>query len=74
MRTEYFERNFGHLSDSDDATLVFGTASIKKGVATVGDIREACKGHPPDASIYLDNEPPYFYIADVHGKPFTTRR
>jgi hypothetical protein len=70
MRIDYFERDYGHLPDSDDATKVFGTGSIEKGWATVGDIRKACQGRSKDASICLQNEPPGFYITDVHGKAF----
>ena len=51
MRIDYFERDYGHLPDSDDATKVFGTGSIEKGWATVGDIRKACQGRSKDASI-----------------------
>jgi hypothetical protein len=71
MRIDYFERNYGHLSDSDDATKVLGTGSIHMGIATVGDIRKACQGHPKDASIYPKNDTSGFYITNVHGKPFT---
>jgi hypothetical protein len=74
MRKDFFERDYGHLLDSDDAVKVFGTASIEKDVATVGDIRRAIEGHPPDASIYPENNASGFYVTDSHGKFFTVGR
>jgi hypothetical protein len=72
MRISFFERDYGHLADSDDAVKVFGTKSIRAGVATVGDIRKACVGQPKTASIYPENDASGFYIADLHGEFFST--
>lgn len=71
MRKDFFERDYGHLSDSDDAVKVFGRLSIAEGAATVGDIRGAAKGHPGDASIYPKNDGSGLYVTDFHGKFFT---
>ena len=71
MRIDFFESDYGHLPDSADATEVLGTASIERGIATVGDIRKACEGHPKDASIYPENDASGFYITEVRGKFFT---
>ena len=71
MRIDFFERDYGHLSDSEDAFKVFGTASLEKGIAMVGDIRKACIGRPKDASIYPESNASGFYITEGHGKFFT---
>jgi hypothetical protein len=71
MRIDYFERDYNHLADSDDATMALGTQSIFKGLKTVGDIRKACEGHPKDASIYPEGDGSGFYVTDVRGKFFT---
>jgi len=71
MRRDFFERDYGHLSDADDAVNVLGSQSISKGVATVGDIRKAVQGHPMDASICPENDGSGFYVTDSHGKFFT---
>jgi len=60
MTIIYFERNYGHLPDSADATEVFGVTSIHKGVATVGDIRKVCEGRPKGSSIFT--EPNWFRL------------
>ena len=71
MTIEQFERDYGRLPDSADATEVLGRVSIHKGVATVGDIRKACQGFPKDASIRPDLTcPAGFYITDIHS-PFS---
>jgi hypothetical protein len=72
MRISFFERDYGHLADTDDAVKIFGPRSIHAGVATVGDIRKACVDHPKTASIYPENDGSGFYIADLHGKFFST--
>ena len=71
MLISFFERDYGHLSDTDDAIQVLGTGSIHAGVATVGDIRRACIGHPKDASIYPKSDASGFYITESKGKFFT---
>lgn len=73
MRKDFFERDYGHLADSDDARKVFGT-HIAEGIATVGDVRKAFEAHPPDASVYLNGAGAGFYVTDVHGKFFTVGR
>jgi hypothetical protein len=40
-------------------------------VATVGDIRKACAGHPPDASIRLENNGSGFYVDDPEHEVFS---
>ena len=72
MRISFFERDYGHLADSEDIVKVFGTMTIHAGIATVGDIRKACLGHPKTASIYPENDGSGFYVADLHGKFFST--
>ena len=71
MRIEFFERDYGQVPDSEDATKVLGTQSIHVGVATVGDIRKACEGHTKQASIYPESNAAGFYITEHHGKFFT---
>jgi hypothetical protein len=71
MRIGFFERDYGHIPDSEDATKVLGTQSIHAGVATVGDIRKACAGHTKNASIYPEGNASGFYITEHHGKFFT---
>jgi hypothetical protein len=68
MRIDFFERDYRHLSDSDDAVNVLGLQGIAKGIATVGDIRRACEGHPKDASIKPENNASGFWISDVKVK------
>jgi len=68
MRVDFFERDYGHLSDSEDAVKVFGSSSIKAGISTVGDIRNAVKGHPKDASIYPKNDGSGFYVTDFMAR------
>jgi hypothetical protein len=72
MRIDFFERAYGQLLDSDDATKVLGTAGIHKGVAKVGDIRKACDGHPKGASIRPKNNGSGFYITDIPENTFTS--
>jgi hypothetical protein len=72
MRINFFERDYGSLADSEDAVKVFGPLSMHPGVATVGDIRKACVGHPKTASVYPENDGSGFYVADLHGKFFST--
>ena len=71
MLISFFERDCGHLENSDDATKALGTLSIPPGIATVGDNRKACQGRPKDASIYPENNASGFYITEGHGKFFT---
>ena len=63
MRKDFFERDYGYLADSEDACKVFGRY-LSKGTATVNDIRKAFEGHPPDASVYLDNSSIGFYVTE----------
>jgi hypothetical protein len=70
MHIHFFELHYAHLPDSDDAVKVFGTVGIKEGIATVGDIRKACEGHPKDASIYPKPDGSGFRISDLHGTGF----
>jgi len=63
MTHELFERNFSHLSDSEDAKKVFGP-NMHAGIATVGEIRKAVQGHPPEASIRMENNGFGFYVSD----------
>ena len=72
MRIDFFERDYGRLLDSEDATKVLGTAGIHKGIANVGDIRKACHGHPKDASIRPKNNGSGFYITDTQENAFTS--
>jgi hypothetical protein len=71
MRIQFFERDYGHVPDSEDAIKVLGRQSIRPGVAIVGDIRKACQGHTKDASIYPEGNAAGFYITEHHGKFFT---
>jgi len=71
MRVDFFERDYSHLLDSEDAIRVLGRMSIHPGIATVGDIRRAVAGHPKDASVYPENDGSGFYVSDFHGKIFT---
>lgn len=68
MHIHFFELHYAHLPDSEDAVKVFGTVGIKAGIATVGEIRTACEGHPKDASIYPKPDGSGFRISDLHGK------
>lgn len=70
MRKDFFERDYGHLADSDDATKVLGNA-ILEGVATLGDIRNAVKDYPADASIRPENDQSGFYVTTAKSKFFT---
>jgi hypothetical protein len=70
MRCDLFERDYQHLADSEDAQTARGS-NIHRGVATVGDIRKACAGHPPDASIRLENNGSGFYVDDPEHEVFS---
>jgi hypothetical protein len=71
MTVEFFERDYGHLLDSDDAQKVFGPTFFA-GVTTVGDIRNEIreKGYPKDASIRADNDGRSYFITTLKTKFF----
>jgi hypothetical protein len=71
MTVEFFERDYGHLLDSDDAQKLFGP-SFFAGVATIGDIRKEIqeKRYPKDASIRADSSGSSYFITTVKTKFF----
>ncbi len=71
MTVDFFERDYGHLLDSDDAQKPFGP-SILPGVATIGDIRKEIreKRYPKDASIRVDSDGSSYYITAMKTKFF----
>lgn len=66
MTREFFERHYGILSDKADAVEVFG-ASVQRGVATVGDIRNKLAAHK-NASIYPEPDGTALCIADAERR------
>jgi hypothetical protein len=70
MRKDFFERDYGHLQDTDDWSSVFGR-TVHAGIWTVGDIRRRLEDHPPDASIHLESNGADFFISDFKSKLFT---
>jgi hypothetical protein len=66
MTVEYFERDYGHLPDSEDAHKVLGH-ELLEGCATVGEIREEIRrgNFSKDASIKIHSDRCKFYIDDL---------
>lgn len=69
MTKEFFERHYGILSDKADAVEVFG-ASLKPGVATVGDIRRKLEGHTKTASLAPESDGTGFCIIELQRRAF----
>jgi hypothetical protein len=69
MRKDYFERDYAHLTDEEDWTKVFGP-TVHVGMRTVGDIRRKLEGHPPHASIHIENNGADFFVSDIQSKFF----
>jgi hypothetical protein len=65
MTIEFFSEHYAHLPDIEDASTVIG---VLRGIATIGDIRAACAGHPKTSSIYPKIDGSGFYISDVQSK------
>jgi hypothetical protein len=65
MTIEFFKQHYSHLPDIEDASTVIG---VLPGIATVGDIRRACAGHPKTSHIYPKIDGSGFYISDVQAK------
>ena len=65
MTIEFFDERYAHLPDTEDASYVI---VVLPGVATIGDIRAACAGHPKTSSIYPKIDGSGFYISDVQSK------
>jgi len=69
MLKSFFERDYGHLEDSEDWTKVFGNFA-HPGQHTVGDIRKELERFPFDASLRLDSSGASFYVTNVKSKLF----
>ena len=69
MRKDYFERDYGHLADSDDWTKILGSGA-HVGMHTIGDIRKELEGKPADTSICLNSGGSSFYVTNVKSKFF----
>jgi hypothetical protein len=67
MTIEFFNEHYAHLPDTEDASNVI---AVLPGIATIGDIRAACAGHPKASSIYPKIDGSGFYISDVQSKFF----
>jgi hypothetical protein len=65
MTIEFFKAHYSHLPDIEDASSVIG---VLPGIATVGDIRAACAGHPKTSHIYPKIDGSGFYVSDVQSK------
>jgi len=65
MTIEFFSEHYAHLPDTVDGSHVIG---ILPGIATIGDIRKACAGHPETSSIYPKIDGSGFYISEVQAK------
>ena len=65
MTIEFLNEHYAQLPDTEDASNVIG---VLPGVATIGDIRAACAGHPKTSSIYPKIGGSGFYISDVQSK------
>lgn len=64
MTIEFFNEHYSHLPDTEDASTVIG---VLPNIATVGDIRAACTGHPRTSRIYPKIDGSGFYISDVQS-------
>jgi hypothetical protein len=71
MTCDLLEQRYSHMTPDEDGGPLIGK---EKGIVTVGQIREACQGHPKGASICPDDSPAGFFIMDSPGKFFTAPR
>lgn len=65
MTIEFFNEHYSDLPDDVDASTVVG---VLPDIATVGDIRAACAGHPKSSHIYPKIDGSGFYISDSQSK------
>jgi hypothetical protein len=65
MTIEFFNEHYSDLRDDVDASTVVG---VLPNIATVGDIRAACAGHPKGSHIYPKIDGSGFYVSDSQSK------